>query len=96
MSFSFLFCLGLSGKESARQRRRCGLDPWVEKIPLEKKMATHSSILAWESPWTERAWRATVHGVAESVMTWRREQQQYCVLHGASDQETRFIWLPYA
>ena len=21
--------------------------------PLEKKMATHSSILAWEIPWTE-------------------------------------------
>ena len=23
--------------------------------PLEKKMATHSSILAWEIPWTEEA-----------------------------------------
>ena len=22
--------------------------------PLEKKMATHSSILAWEIPWTEK------------------------------------------
>ena len=22
-------------------------------IPLEKEMATHSSILAWEIPWTE-------------------------------------------
>ena len=28
-------------------------------------MATHSSSLAWEIPWTG-AWRATVHGVAES------------------------------
>ena len=27
-------------------------------------MATHSSILVWEIPWTEGAWRATVHGVA--------------------------------
>ena len=26
-------------------------DPWVRKIP-EKGMATHSSILAWEIPWT--------------------------------------------
>ena len=25
----------------------------VWKDPLEKEMATHSSILAWESPWTE-------------------------------------------
>ena len=23
--------------------------------PLEKKMATHSSILAWEIPWTEES-----------------------------------------
>ena len=25
----------------------------VQKDPLEKEMATHSSILAWEIPWTE-------------------------------------------
>ena len=30
---------------------------------LEKEMATHSSILAWEIPW-RGAWRGTVHGVA--------------------------------
>ena len=29
-------------------------------------MATHSSILAWEIPWTEGPDRATVHGVAKS------------------------------
>ena len=27
--------------------RRCRFDPWVGKIPREKEMATHSSILAW-------------------------------------------------
>ena len=26
-------------------------DPWED--PLEKEMATHSRILAWEMPWTE-------------------------------------------
>ena len=26
---------------------------WVRKIPLEKGVATHSSILAWRIPWTE-------------------------------------------
>ena len=26
-------------------------DPWVRKIPLEKGIATHSSILAWRVPW---------------------------------------------
>ena len=43
-----------SGKESACQCRRPG---WVQSLgqeePLEKEMATHSSILAWEIPWTE-------------------------------------------
>ena len=32
-------------------------ETWVQflgwKDPLEKEIATHSSILAWESPWTE-------------------------------------------
>ena len=28
-------------------------NPWVRKTPLEKEMAVHSSILAWEIPWTE-------------------------------------------
>ena len=30
------------------------IDPWVEKIPLEEEMATHSSILAWKIPCTEK------------------------------------------
>ena len=35
--------------------------------PLEKEMATHSSILALKIPWTEEPWtEATVHGVTES------------------------------
>ena len=33
--------------------------------PLEKGMATHSSIPAWRIPW-RGAWGATVHGVAKS------------------------------
>ena len=32
---------------------------------LEKGMATHSSIFAWEIPTDRGAWQATVHGVAE-------------------------------
>ena len=32
-------------------------DTWVHSLgqndPLEEEMATHSSILAWEIPWTE-------------------------------------------
>ena len=37
--------------------------------PLEKEMAIQSSIFAWEIPWTEGAWWATVHGIAESDTT---------------------------
>ena len=36
---------------------RRGFDPWVRKIPLEKGMATHSSILAWRISWTEELGR---------------------------------------
>ena len=36
---------------------------WEES--LEEGTATHSSIPAWRSPWTEGAWQATVHGVAK-------------------------------
>ena len=34
--------------------------------PLEKEMATHSSILAWRIPMDKGVWRGTVHGVAKS------------------------------
>ena len=34
---------------------------------LEKEMAAHSSIPAWETLWTEEAWRAIVHGVTKDL-----------------------------
>ena len=37
--------------------------------PLEKGMATHSSILAWRIPMDRGAWWATVHGVAKPNRT---------------------------
>ena len=33
---------------------------------LEKEIATHTSILAWEIPWTQEPGGATVHGVTKS------------------------------
>ena len=45
-------------------------ETWVLSLgwedPLEKGMATHSSILAQRIPMDRGAWQATVHGVAES------------------------------
>ena len=46
---------------------------WVRSLgwedALEKEMAAHSSVLAWENPMDRGACRATVHRVAES-QTW--------------------------
>ena len=45
-------------------------ETWVRSLggedPLEKEVATHSSILAWKNPVDRGAWRAPVHGVARS------------------------------
>ena len=41
----------LSTMQETRVRSRGGEDP------LEKEMATHSSILAWKTPWTEEPGR---------------------------------------
>ena len=57
-----------SGKEPAWQCRRV-LSLGGEESS-EEELAAHSSILAWEMPWTEeRVWWATVCEVAESP-TW--------------------------
>ena len=36
-----------------KRSRRCEFDHWARKIPLEKKMAIHPSVLVWKIPWTE-------------------------------------------
>ena len=45
-------------------------ETWVQSLgwedPLEKDMATHSSILAWKNPMDRGAWQASVHGVARA------------------------------
>ena len=48
------FAGGAHGKEPTYHCRRLGFDPWVGKIPMEEGMTTHSSILAWRIPWTEK------------------------------------------
>ena len=51
---------------------------WVQSLgwedPLEKEMATHSSILAWRIPWTEEPGGLQPTGHKESDMT---EQLQF-------------------
>ena len=55
---------GTDDKESARNEGDLG---W--EYPLEKGLATLSSILAWRIPMDRGAWRATAHGVTKS-WTW--------------------------
>ena len=41
-----------------------------QEDPLEKEMATHSSILTWEIPWTEEhGWLQSMGSQKESYMT---------------------------
>ena len=40
-----------------------------QEDPLEKEMATHSSILAWEIPWTEEPGGLQFMGPQESDTT---------------------------
>ena len=48
------WCSAIHGvAESCLQCGRPRFNPWVGKIPLEKEMVTHSSILAWRIPWTK-------------------------------------------
>ena len=37
--------------------REAGVQSLGQEDPLEKEMATHSSILAWKIPWTEEPGR---------------------------------------
>ena len=41
----------------------------MQEDPLEKELATHSSIVAWEIPWTEEPGRLQSMGSQEWDMT---------------------------
>ena len=56
---------GSDDKESAYMETQ--VQSLGQQDPLEKEMPTHSSILAWEIPWTEEPGGLhTVHGVTKS------------------------------
>ena len=56
---------------------------WVRSLgwehPLEKGMATNSSIVAWRIPMDSRAWQATIHGVAKN-QTQLSDEAHTCIL----------------
>ena len=59
------------------------LEIWVQSLsredPLEKEMATHSSILAWRIPWTEEPGGLQSTGGKESDRTKRLHFHFQCM-----------------
>ena len=55
-------------------------ETWARSLgwedPLEEGVGTHSGIFAWRVPKNSRAWRVTVHGVAESQTRLSDQDQQ--------------------
>ena len=78
---------GASGKEPAcqcRRHKRPRFDPWVRKIPWEEGMATHSSILAWRIPWTEKPGQLQSIGLQRVGHNW-----SYWARTGSSVSQTQ-------
>ena len=77
-------------------------ETWVGSLdwkdPLEKKMATHSSILARETPWTEEPAGYSPKGLKESDSTEAAEhahtQGIFYVIHLISDRVETSIPVP--
>ena len=65
---------GSDSKESA-----CNAGELVQSLsqegPLEKEMATHSSMVAWRTPWTEKPGRLQPMGLKSQTRL-----NDYCVL----------------
>ena len=63
---------------------------WVwsldQEDPLEKEIATHSSILAWEIPWTEEP------GGLQSMGSQRVEHDSAPTMKGTSQCKILFLW----
>ena len=56
---------------------RCGFDPWVKYSHWEKEMAHHSSIFAWEIPWTKEPNGLQSMGSQSLRGLETKEQQQF-------------------
>ena len=51
-----------------QETQKTWFDPWVEKIPWRRKMATHSRILAWRIPGQRNLVGYSPKGCKESDM----------------------------
>ena len=71
-------------KKKERENLPVTLDTWVPFLggedPLEKGMATHSSILAWRIPWTEKPGGLQFTGSKKSQTWTKATQHAYTVV----------------
>ena len=72
----------LSTKRIHLQCRRLGLDSCRED-PLQKEMATYSSIPVWRIPWTEEPGGLQSMGSQRVKHDWATEQQQSSYIYSA-------------
>ena len=66
---SLMFSMGFPGGSDSKELTYSAGDrvrSLGREDPLEKGMATHSSVLAWRIPMDSGAWQATVHRVTKS------------------------------
>ena len=55
----------MAKNQPANAMQEVGVPSLGQEDPLEKEMATHPSILAWENPWTEEPYGLQSIGLKE-------------------------------
>ena len=69
----------------SKRCRRCRFNLWVREGPLGEEMETHSSMLAWGTPWTEEPGRLQSTGSQRVRYHWATE-------HACARTHTHVIW----
>ena len=86
------FTGGWMGKEPDCQWQATQ-ETWVQSLgwedPLEEKMATHSSMLAWRIPWTEEPGELQLIGSQRVGHNWVSENTHVCFLAHPRKRRTR-------
>ena len=81
MSSTFLMGIRCYAGDSDGKESACNAGAWVQSLgeedPLEKKMATHSSILACKIPWTEEPGGLQFMGLQRVRHHWATDTHTY-------------------
>ena len=86
----------LSGKEPACQcqRPRKQVRSLAQEDPLEKEMATHSSILAWRISWTDEPGRLQSMGSLTVRLDWETVLSLFTFMHWRRKWQPTPVFLP--